>query len=202
MEQQALGLIEVVGLTPAIVGADSALKAANVKLLGIAKVGANIVTVAFTGDVGAIQASVEAGGEAASKLGTVRTTHVIARLQPAVAQLFLPNPFGKAKEKPKSGSKATSKGQPAGSKPAAQKVADIMNAIPVVNKVPEIIASHPVPVPNQLVAKAEAAEEEEVPPLSPLDNQLEEQAKTEMEQDKNQGTEQKARSRRKKSPKS
>lgn len=74
---QALGLIEVIGFTAAVEGADAALKAADIRLSGIAKVGGGIVTVMLMGDVSAVTASVSAGGEAARRVGTLRTTHVI-----------------------------------------------------------------------------------------------------------------------------
>ena len=74
---QALGMIEVIGLPPAIEAADSALKAANVNLLSIEKAGAGILTVEITGDVGAISAAVDAGAAAAERVGTLRAKHVI-----------------------------------------------------------------------------------------------------------------------------
>ena len=77
---RALGLIEVIGYPPAIEAADAALKAANIKLGGITKVGSGIVTIQLFGDVGAIKAAVEAGGESASRIGKVRATHIIPRV--------------------------------------------------------------------------------------------------------------------------
>ena len=74
---EALGMIEVMGLPPAIEGADSALKAANVVLLAIAKAGGGILTVEITGDVGAVTAAVDAGAAAAERVGTLRAKHVI-----------------------------------------------------------------------------------------------------------------------------
>ena len=77
---QALGLIEVVGYPAVIEAADAALKASNVQLGGLSKVGSGIMTVQLFGDVGAITAAVEAGGRAAEKLGKVRSAHVIPRV--------------------------------------------------------------------------------------------------------------------------
>lgn len=77
---QALGLIEVIGYPAAIEAADAALKASNVQLSGLSKVGSGIMTVQFFGDVGAIKAAVEAGKRAAEKLGKVRSAHVIPRV--------------------------------------------------------------------------------------------------------------------------
>ena len=77
---QALGLIEVIGYPAAIEAADAALKASNVQLSGLSKVGSGIMTVQLFGDVGAITAAVQAGGNAAERIGKVRTTHVIPRV--------------------------------------------------------------------------------------------------------------------------
>lgn len=77
---QALGLIEVIGYPAAIEAADAALKAANITLSGVSKVGSGIMTVQLFGDVGAITAAVEAGGSAAERIGKVRATHVIPRV--------------------------------------------------------------------------------------------------------------------------
>lgn len=77
---QALGLIEVLGYPTAIAAADAALKAADVQLSSVSKVDGGIMTVQLFGDVGAITSAVEAGGRAAEKVGTVRCTHVIPRV--------------------------------------------------------------------------------------------------------------------------
>lgn len=77
---QALGLIEVVGYPTAIEAADAALKASNVRLSEITKVDGGIMTVQLFGDVGAITAAVEAGRVAAERVGSVRSAHVIPRV--------------------------------------------------------------------------------------------------------------------------
>lgn len=76
---RALGLIEVIGYPTAVVAADAALKASNVSLSTISKVGSGIMTVQLVGDVAAIRSAVEAGAMAAKDVGTLRTTHVIPR---------------------------------------------------------------------------------------------------------------------------
>lgn len=76
----ALGLVETAGLTAAIEFADAALKAANVKLLGYELTnGLGWVTVKITGDVAAVQAAVNAGTAAASRVGRVVSQKVIPR---------------------------------------------------------------------------------------------------------------------------
>ncbi len=77
--QRALGLIEVIGCPTAITAADAALKAANVKLSCITKVGSGIMTVQLVGDVSAIRSAIEAGADAAKEVGVLRTTHIIPR---------------------------------------------------------------------------------------------------------------------------
>lgn len=80
MTGNALGYIETIGLPVAIEAADSALKAANVKLIGyeLAK-GDGMTTVKIEGDVGAVKAAVAAAATAAGRIGTVVSTHVIPR---------------------------------------------------------------------------------------------------------------------------
>jgi ethanolamine utilization protein EutM len=79
MSQEALGLIETKGLVGAIEAADAMVKAANVTLIGKELVGGGLVTVMVRGDVGAVKASVEAGGTAAARIGEVLSAHVIPR---------------------------------------------------------------------------------------------------------------------------
>ncbi len=79
MSQEALGMVETRGLTAAIEAADAMTKAAEVVLIGTEKIGSGLVTVMVRGDVGAVNAAVEAGTNAASKLGELVATHVIPR---------------------------------------------------------------------------------------------------------------------------
>ncbi len=76
---EALGMVETRGLVAAIEAADAMVKAANVVLIGSEKIGSGLVSVMVRGDVGAVKASVEAGGAAAARLGEVVATHVIPR---------------------------------------------------------------------------------------------------------------------------
>ncbi len=78
MTQQALGLIEAVGLPVAIEAADAALKAANVILIGYEKTrGGGLIVVKLRGDVGAVKAAVEAGVASASRVGKIFSWHII-----------------------------------------------------------------------------------------------------------------------------
>ncbi|WP_333653053.1 BMC domain-containing protein [Lacrimispora sp.] len=75
----ALGMIETRGLTASIEAADAMLKAADVEMVGTEKIGSGLVSVMVQGDVGAVKAAVEAGEEAASRMGEVIAVHVIPR---------------------------------------------------------------------------------------------------------------------------
>ena len=79
MSKQALGMIETRGLVAAIEAADAMVKAAEVTLIGTEKIGSGLVSVMVRGDVGAVNAAVDAGASAASKLGEIVASHVIPR---------------------------------------------------------------------------------------------------------------------------
>ena len=79
MAQEALGMVETRSLVANIEAADAMCKAANVSLVGTEKIGSGLVTVMVRGDVGAVKSSVEAGANAASRLGELVATHVIPR---------------------------------------------------------------------------------------------------------------------------
>ena len=85
----AIGMIETVGLIPAVEAADVMLKTAETALLPeIFRSGAGLVTVFVRGDVGAVKAATDAGAAAADRLGEVRSVHVIARPDASVAALL------------------------------------------------------------------------------------------------------------------
>ncbi|MDB5324672.1 MAG: microcompartment protein [Phycisphaerales bacterium] len=79
MASEALGLIECKGLVCLIEGTDAMLKAANVEIIGWDKAGSALVTTFVKGDVAAIKAALDAGAEAAGRVGEVVSVHVIAR---------------------------------------------------------------------------------------------------------------------------
>ena len=85
---EAIGIIEMFGFVCAIKAADAAAKAADVKVIAIdSNKPANaetvevplIMCVKVQGSVSAVEAAVEAGAEAASKLGELVAKHVIPR---------------------------------------------------------------------------------------------------------------------------
>src|SRR5947199_10234815 len=79
MPSEAPGLLECKGLVSLREGTDAMLKAANVQMIGWDKAGSGMVTAFVKGDVAAVKAAVDAGAEAAGRVGTVVAVHVIAR---------------------------------------------------------------------------------------------------------------------------
>lgn len=87
----SLGLIEVVGLVGAIEAGDTAVKAANVRLIGIELTkGGGMVTVKIEGEVSAVKAAVDAAVMAAERLTTVVSKLVIARPSAEVGKMVEP----------------------------------------------------------------------------------------------------------------
>ncbi len=74
---QALGMIETIGLISAVEAADAAVKTANVQLTKYEKIDGGIVSVHVRGDIGAVQAAVDAGAQAARRVGQLVGVHVI-----------------------------------------------------------------------------------------------------------------------------
>jgi len=79
MSQEALGLVETMGLIGSVEAADAMVKAANVILIGKEYIGAGYVTVMVRGDVGAVKAATDAGAAAARRVGQLVSVHVIPR---------------------------------------------------------------------------------------------------------------------------
>ena len=75
----ALGFVETLGMTAATLAADAMVKSANVSVVTAQRPGGGIVTIIVRGDVGAVNAAVDAGAAAARTVGTVRSAHVIPR---------------------------------------------------------------------------------------------------------------------------
>lgn len=88
MYQDALGLIETKGLTGLIEASDAMAKAAEVRVVGTARVGAGLVTTLVQGSVGAVKAATEAGAVAAHRVGELYAVHVIARPSPQLMRIL------------------------------------------------------------------------------------------------------------------
>jgi len=81
-------MIETRGLVPCIEASDAMVKAANVVSAGIVQIGSGLVTAVVRGDVAAVKAAVDAGKEAAQRVGELVGAHVIARPHAELEALF------------------------------------------------------------------------------------------------------------------
>jgi ethanolamine utilization protein EutM len=79
VQMSALGMVETRGLVASIEAADAMSKVAYVKLVAQEEIGGGYVTIFVRGEVGAVQAAVDAGVAAAKRAGELVTAHVIAR---------------------------------------------------------------------------------------------------------------------------
>jgi ethanolamine utilization protein EutM len=78
-EMKALGMIETKGFAAMVEASDAMVKAAKVELVGFEKIGGGYVTAIVRGDVAAVRAAVDAGTQAAEKVGEIISTHIIPR---------------------------------------------------------------------------------------------------------------------------
>lgn len=76
---QALGMIETKGYVGSVEATDAMAKAANVTLINQIQIGGAFLTVLVKGDVGSVKAAVDAGADAAGRVGELISAHVIAR---------------------------------------------------------------------------------------------------------------------------
>jgi ethanolamine utilization protein EutM len=78
----SIGMVETKGYVGSVEASDAMVKAANVTLVRQVQIGGGFVTVLVKGDVGSVKAAVEAGSEAAKRVGELVCSHVIARPHP------------------------------------------------------------------------------------------------------------------------
>ena len=84
----ALGMIETRGHTGVVEATDAMLKAADVELVKAVAIGGAYVTVMVKGDVGSVKAAVDAGAEAAGRVGELVAAHVIPRPHDSLVDKF------------------------------------------------------------------------------------------------------------------
>ncbi|MFA6111283.1 MAG: BMC domain-containing protein, partial [Candidatus Latescibacterota bacterium] len=85
---QALGIVETKGLVCVVEALDAMLKTAEVHYVGQRRAGSGLVAVLVEGDVAAVKAAVDAGAQAAGRVGELRSVHVIPRPVEAIKNQF------------------------------------------------------------------------------------------------------------------
>ena len=76
---KALGMVATRGLVCVVEALDAMLKTADVSYAGQKRVGSGLIAVLVEGDVAAVKAAVDAGAQAAQRVGELRSVHVIPR---------------------------------------------------------------------------------------------------------------------------
>lgn len=76
---KALGMIETKGYVGSVEAADAMAKSADVEIVKQLQIGAGFLTILIQGDVGSVKSAVDAGAEAAGRVGELYAAHVIAR---------------------------------------------------------------------------------------------------------------------------
>jgi ethanolamine utilization protein EutM len=72
-------MVETRGYAGSVEASDAMVKAANVSLVRQVQIGGGFITVIVKGDVGSVKAAVDAGADAAKRVGELVCSHVIAR---------------------------------------------------------------------------------------------------------------------------
>jgi ethanolamine utilization protein EutM len=72
-------MVETKGYVGNVEASDAMVKAASVNLVKQVQIGGGLVTILVKGDIGSVKAAVEAGAEAAKRVGELTGSHVIAR---------------------------------------------------------------------------------------------------------------------------
>ena len=86
---EAIGMIETKGFTGSVEATDAMAKAANITISKTIPIGGGLITVLCRGDVASVTAAVDAGAKAASKVGELVASHVIARPHEDLVKGFL-----------------------------------------------------------------------------------------------------------------
>ena len=86
---EALGMVETKGYVGSVEASDAMLKAASVGMVKAIPIGGGMLTVLVKGDVGSVKAAVNAGAQAAAKVGELVASHVMARPHEDLLKAFL-----------------------------------------------------------------------------------------------------------------
>lgn len=86
---EALGMIETKGYVGSVEASDAMVKAANVNVVKTVPIGGGFITILVQGDVGSVKAAVDAGAAAATKVGELVSSHIIARPHEDLLKSFM-----------------------------------------------------------------------------------------------------------------
>ena len=86
---EAIGMIETKGYTGNVEATDAMAKDANITISKNIAIGGGLITVICRGDVASVKAAIDAGSKAASKVGELVASHVLARPHEDLVKGFL-----------------------------------------------------------------------------------------------------------------
>lgn len=162
--KQALGLVEIQGLSTAVVVADTMAKAANIRILEIENTkGLGYMTIKVAGDVGAVNAAVNAGRQIGTENRSLVSWKVIPRPSDYVEHTFCdprgPGPGSPCanKEKEKAKDPQTGPGKDAAAKTHGAEAAKA-GTEEVTGEVPEITGEAGISKPETEVSIPESIE--------------------------------------------
>ena len=89
--------LETKGYVGSVEASDAMVKAADVRLAQTIAIGGGFITILAKGDVGSVKAAVDAGANAASKVGELVSSHIIARPHDELLKVFTPSATKAAK---------------------------------------------------------------------------------------------------------
>jgi ethanolamine utilization protein EutM len=82
-------MVETKGYVGSVEASDAMLKAASVTMVKSVPIGGGMLTVLVRGDVGSVKAAVDAGAQAAQRVGELVSSHVMARPHEDLLAAFL-----------------------------------------------------------------------------------------------------------------
>ena len=183
------GYVETRGLVTAIEAADAALKAANVTLTNYYYVKGGIVTIEVMGDVAAVNAAVDAAVESAKRLGNFLSSNVIARVAAETKKILISDNGKKSDEKTVVQEKSEEKviEETLEEKIEEQSIIDNTDKKEtIVEHTEDIVVKEPV---QEIFEKASEEISEKIETIEKMEDVLQEEVKSELNDDNQENKE-------------
>ena len=183
------GYVETRGLVTAIEAADAALKAANVTLTNYYYVKGGIVTIEVMGDVAAVNAAVDAAVESAKRLGNFLSSNVIARMAAETKKILISDNGKKSDEKTVVQEKSEEKviEETLEEKIEEQSIIDNTDKKEtIVEQTEDIVVKEPV---QEIFEKASEEISEKIETIEKMEDVLQEEVKSELNDDNQENKE-------------
>ncbi|ERK51742.1 BMC domain-containing protein [Leptotrichia sp. oral taxon 879] len=183
------GYVETRGLVTAIEAADAALKAANVTLTNYYYVKGGIVTIEVMGDVAAVNAAVDAAVESAKRLGNFLSSNVIARMAAETKKILISDNGKKSDEKTVVQEKSEEKVIEETLEEKIEEQSIVENTDKkeaIVEQMEDIVVKEPV---QEIFEKASEEISEKIETIEKMEDVLQEEVKSELNDDNQENKE-------------